>query len=198
MLRAERGAYFWIRRLPSRFGRAVGRAGGEDLLQIGDKVVYPMHGAGEISGIEDCEAFGETKAYYVLKLPIGNMKVMIPLDNADHIGLRDVISEDDVAAVKDVLEGAPERAMGSWNKRLHAHLARMKSGDIRDVAAVARNLILQDRQRKISSGERRLLDLARQILVSELVYACEQTPEEVEDWLETILAANGFAAAPEG
>ena len=131
------------------------------MLQIGDKVVYPMHGAGEISGIEDCEAFGETKAYYVLKLPIGNMKVMIPLDNADHIGLRDVISED-------------------------------------EVAAVARNLILQDRQRKISSGERRLLDLARQILVSELVYACEQTPEEVEGWLEAILAGNGFIRAAEG
>lgn len=168
------------------------------MLQIGDKVVYPMHGAGEISGIEDCEAFGETKAYYVLKLPLGNMKVMIPLDSADHIGLRDVISEEGVAAVKHVLEEAPERVAGSWNKRFHANLSRMKSGDIRDVAAVARNLILQDRQRKISSGERRLLDLARQILISELVYACEQTPEEVEDWMEAILSANGFSDPPEG
>ena len=168
------------------------------MLQIGDKVVYPMHGAGEISGIEDCEAFGETKAYYVLKLPIGNMKVMIPLDNADHIGLRDVISEDEVAAVEKVLRSEPERAAGSWNKRFHANLSRMKSGDICDVAAVARNLILQDRQREISSGERRLLDLARQILVSELVYACEQTPEEVEGWLEAILAGNGFIRAAEG
>lgn len=168
------------------------------MLQIGDKVVYPMHGAGVISAIEDCEAFGETKAYYVLKLPIGNMKVMIPLDNVEHIGLRDVISAEGVTAVREVLQGVPERVAGSWNKRFHANLSRMKSGDIRDVAAVARNLILQDRQRKISSGERRLLELARQILVSELVYACERTPEEVEDWLEAIFADRGVAQGTEG
>ena len=82
--------------------------------------------------------------------------------------------------------------MGSWNKRFHANLTRMKSGNICDVAAVARNLILQDRLRKISSGERRLLDLAKQILVSELVYACSKTPQEVESWMDGILAENGF------
>lgn len=162
------------------------------MLQIGDRVVYPMHGAGEISSIENCEVLGEGKMYYVLKMPLGNMKVMIPMDNADNIGLRNIISEDGVRQVKNVLQSVPERATGSWNKRFHANLSRMKSGDICDVAAVTRNLILQDRIRKISSGERRLLDLARQILVSELVYACEQTPQEVEAWMADILADNGF------
>ena len=162
------------------------------MLHIGDKVVYPMHGAGEIAGIEDCEVLGEGRSYYVLKMPLGNMKVMIPTDNVDSIGLRDVISSEDVEKVKDVLTDAPERVMGSWNKRFHANLERMKSGDICDVAAVARNLILQDRLRKISSGERRLLDLARQILVSELVYACDKTPQEVEGWMGALLDKNGF------
>lgn len=162
------------------------------MLHIGDKVVYPMHGAGEIAGIEDCEVLGEGRSYYVLKMPLGNMKVMIPTDNVDSIGLRDVISSEDVEKVKDVLTDAPERVMGSWNKRFHANLERMKSGDICDVAAVARNLILQDRLRKISSGERRLLDLARQILVSELVYACDKTPQEVESWMGALLDKNGF------
>ena len=162
------------------------------MLHIGDKVVYPMHGAGEIAGIEDCEVLGEGRSYYVLKMPLGNMKVMIPTDNVDSIGLRDVISNEDVEKVKDVLTDAPERVMGSWNKRFHANLERMKSGDICDVAAVARNLILQDRLRKISSGERRLLDLARQILVSELVYACDKTPQEVESWMGALLDKNGF------
>ncbi len=151
-----------------------------------------MHGAGVIADIEECEVMGEEKSYYVLKMPIGNMKVMIPTDNVENIGIRDVIDEEGVARVKAVLADAPERAVGSWNKRFHANLARMKSGDICDVAAVARNLILQDRLRKISSGERRLLDLAKQILVSELVYACEKTPTEVVEWMEGILAANGF------
>ena len=162
------------------------------MLHVGDKVVYPMHGAGEIAGIEDCEVLGEGRSYYVLKMPLGNMKVMIPTDNVDSIGLRDVISSEDVEKVKDVLTDAPERVMGSWNKRFHANLERMKSGDICDVAAVARNLILQDRLRKISSGERRLLDLARQILVSELVYACDKTPQEVEGWMGALLDKNGF------
>jgi len=162
------------------------------LLHVGDRVVYPMHGAGIISGIEECEVMGESKLYYILKMPLGNMKVMIPTDNVDNIGLRDVISMDGVEEVKEVLHDVPEKVMGSWNKRFHANLDRLKSGDICDVAAVTRNLILQDRLRKISSGERRLLDLAKQILISELVYACDKTPETVEKWMDDQLADNGF------
>ena len=162
------------------------------MLHVGDRVVYPMHGAGIISGIEECEVMGESKLYYILKMPLGNMKVMIPTDNVDNIGLRDVISMDGVDEVKEVLHDAPEKVMGSWNKRFHANLDRLKSGDICDVAAVTRNLILQDRLRKISSGERRLLDLAKQILISELVYACDKTPEFVGGWMDEQLADNGF------
>ncbi|SEH27568.1 transcriptional regulator, CarD family [Selenomonas sp. KH1T6] len=161
-------------------------------MHVGDKVVYPMHGAGVIAGIENCEVLGEGKSYYVLQMPLGNMKVMIPTDNVDNIGLRDIISEDKVGEVKDVLEDKPEKASGSWNRRFHANLDRMKTGNICDVAAVARNLILQDRQRKVSSGERRLMDLARQILISELVYACDKTPDEVEGWVDDILDKNVY------
>ena len=136
------------------------------LLQIGDRVVYPMHGAGMIAGIEECEVLGEDRSYYVIQMPVGNMHV---------------------------LTEKPQRVIGSWNKRFHANLERMKSGDICDVAAVARDLILQDRKRRVSSGERRLLDLAKQILVSELVYACDKSPEEIESWLETTLDENRHA-----
>lgn len=162
------------------------------MLQVGDKVVYPMHGAGVIAGIESTTVLGEDKTYYVLELPMDSMKVMIPTDNVDNIGLRDVIPEAKVEDVKEVLQDKPEKAPGSWNKRFHAHLDRMKSGDICDVAAVARNLILQDRRHKVSSGERRLMDLAKQILVSELVFACDKTPEQVENWLNGVLANNTF------
>ena len=161
-------------------------------MHVGDKVVYPMHGAGVIAGIEKCEVLGEGKSYYVLQMPLGNMKVMIPADNVDNIGLRDIISEDKVGEVKGVLEDKPEKASGSWNRRFHANLDRMKTGNICDVAAVARNLILQDRQRKVSSGERRLMDLARQILISELVFACDKTPDEIEGWVDGILARNVY------
>ena len=87
------------------------------MLQVGDKVVYPMHGAGVIAGIENCEVLGEGKSYYVLQMPLGNMKVMIPTDNVDNIGLRDVISMAKVDEVRDVLEDKPERASGSSASR---------------------------------------------------------------------------------
>ncbi len=163
------------------------------MLQVGDRVVYPMHGAGIVAGIEECEVLGEDKSYYVIQMPIGNMKMMVPTDNVETVGLRDIVGEDKVAEVRDVLAAKPERVTGSWNKRFHANLARMKSGDICDVAAVARDLILQDRKRRVSSGEKRLLDLAKQILVSELVYACDKTPEEVESWLVGTIEENRHA-----
>ncbi len=163
------------------------------MLQVGDRVVYPMHGAGIIAGIEECEVLGEDKSYYVIQMPIGNMKMMVPTDNVETVGLRDIVSEDKVAEVRDVLSAKPERVTGSWNKRFHANLTRMKTGDICDVAAVARDLILQDRKRRVSSGEKRLLDLAKQILVSELVYACDKSPEEVESWLVGTIEENRHA-----
>ena len=163
------------------------------LLQIGDRVVYPMHGAGMIAGIEECEVLGEDRSYYVIQMPVGNMRMMVPTDNVDIVGIRDVIPESRVKDVEHVLTEKPQRVIGSWNKRFHANLERMKSGDICDVAAVARDLILQDRKRRVSSGERRLLDLAKQILVSELVYACDKSPEEIESWLETTLDENRHA-----
>ena len=158
------------------------------MLNIGDVVVYPMHGAGEIAGIEECEIMGENKSYYVLKLPMGNLKVMIPVDNAENIGLREVIGEDELKEVLTVLKSKPERAKGSWNKRFQSNLDRMKSGDLKEVASVARNLIKQDKERRISSGEKRLMDLAKQILVSELVYAANKDIKEVEVWLEELTA----------
>jgi len=166
--------------------------GDVSLLNIGDKIVYPMHGAGVIAGIEECNVMGESKAYYILKMPLGNMKVMIPIDNVDNIGLRDVIAENDVDVVKQVLQDEPQRVAGSWNKRFNVNLVKIKTGDICDVAAVVRNLILQDRLKKISSGERRLLDISKQILISELVFACDKKPAEVEQWITDLLADNGF------
>ena len=153
-------------------------------MKIGDRVVYPMHGAGEVSGIEENEVGGETKSYYVLRLPMGNLKLMLPIDKIDEIGLRDVIGKEKIPEVAEVLSGAEEHLQGSWNKRFHANLERMKTGDILEVAAIARNLMRQNEKKKISSGEQRLLENARQILISELVFALDKTPEEISDWVD--------------
>ena len=122
----------------------------------------------------------------------GNVDVTIPEDSINQIGLRNVISIEMVQELQEVLMGKPERLTGSWNKRFNANLDRLKSGSILEAAAVARNLILQDRQKKISSGERRLLDRAKQLIVSELVFVRNESPEASEEWLYKQLENNSF------
>lgn len=153
-------------------------------MNVGDRIVYPMHGAGEVAGIEENEVGGVINSYYVLRLPMGNLKLMLPIDKIDEIGLRDVIGKEKIEDVAKVLSEEAEQQQGSWNKRFHANLDRMKTGDILEVAAIVRNLARQNEKKKISSGEQRLLDLAKQILISELVYAFDKTPEFVSDWVD--------------
>lgn len=159
-------------------------------MNIGDKVVYPMHGAGEITGIEEQEVGGVTQSYYILRLPMGSMKLMLPVDKVEEIGLRDVIAETQLDELKEVLGGESETIQGSWNKRFHATLDRLKTGDIMEVAAVVRNLTRQNLKKKIPGGERRLLDLSRQILISELVYVLDKNPDEVTDWVDQTIGAD--------
>lgn len=156
-------------------------------MNIGDKVVYPMHGAGEITGIEVDEVGGVVNSYYVLRLPVGNMKLMLPVNEANKVGLRKLITPAQLDEVVDVLIADTEQIQGSWNKRFQANLERLKSGNILDAAAVARNLSRQNSKKKISSGERRLLDLSRQILITELIYVSGKTPEETVAWVDELI-----------
>lgn len=160
------------------------------MLEIGDKVVYPMHGAGVIEAIEEHEVLGLRQLYYILTLPYGGMKVMIPMKNVDNIGLREVIGRPDVEKVVAVLQTASMAVQASWNRRFNINLAKMKTGCIYEVAEVVRNLMRQDQEKKLSTGERRLLDTAKQILVSELVLACGQDAQSVEEWVNGLLKEN--------
>ena len=153
-------------------------------MKIGDRIVYPMHGAGEVAGIEENEVGGVVQSYYVLQMPMGNLKLMLPVDKVEEVGLREIIDRSQLETVEKVLGGASDDAVGSWNKRYHATLDRLKSGDILEVASVARNISRQNVKRKISSGEARLMELSRQILISELVYVLDKTPEEISAWVD--------------
>lgn len=156
-------------------------------MNIGDKLVYPMHGAGEITGIEENKVGDEVNSYYVFHLPTSNMKLMLPVDKASEVGLRELISPEQVDDVVKVLTAETEQLQGSWNKRFHTNLERLKTGNILDAATVARNLSRQNSKKKVSSGERRLLDLSRQIIISELVYVCGKTPEEITKWIDELI-----------
>jgi len=156
-------------------------------FNIGDKVVYPMHGAGIIEAIEEKEVLGERQKYYVMKLPIGDMKVMIPTDSVAELGLRQVIDEESVEKVYEILRGEQTAMSQNWNRRYRANMEKIKSGDIFEVAEVVRNLAIRDREKGLSTGERKMLDNARQILISELVLAQDTTEEQVESTLNELL-----------
>jgi len=152
------------------------------MFSIGDKVVYPMHGAGIIEAIEEKEILGKKRKYYIMKMPLGDMKVMIPLDSVEDIGLREIISLTEVDQVMAVLNDDISKMPKNWNRRYRANMDRIKSGDIYEVAAVVRNLMLRDKEKGLSTGERKMLGNAKQILVSELVLARgidEKTAEEL-------------------
>lgn len=157
------------------------------MFKVGDKVVYPMHGAGVIEAIEEKEVLGARQRYYVMRLPIGDLKVMIPTDNVGEIGIRGIIDDRMVEEVFDVLKGDKTKMSQNWNKRYRANLEKIRSGDILEVAEVVRNLSIRDREKGLSSGERKMLDNARQILVSELVLAKSSDQDTIFDEIEAAL-----------
>lgn len=158
------------------------------MFKVGDRVVYPMHGAGTIEGVEEKEILGTTQRYYVLRLPIGDMKVMIPVDNTEQIGLRDVIEPSEVDKVMFVLRQECTEMSSNWNRRYRSNLEKIKSGDIYEVAGVVRNLAARDREKGLSTGERKMLDSAKEILISELTLAGDWDREKVVNLLDSVLS----------
>jgi CarD family transcriptional regulator len=160
------------------------------MYNIGDKIVYPMHGAGIIESIEEKEILGEKQRYYIVKMPIGDMKVMIPTGNVEDIGIREIISIEDVDRVFDILKNQGDTVTNNWNKRYRENMVKIKSGSIYEVANVVRDLMLREKEKGLSTGERKMLNSARQILVSELVLAKGSQQIEIEDIIDSYLKAD--------
>ena len=158
------------------------------LFSVGDKVVYPMHGAGIIEAIEEKEILGEKKRYYIMRMPIGDMKVMVPIQNVDDIGLRQVVQEEVIDQVIGLLKLESTDHSINWNRRYRANMDKMKSGDIYEIADVVRNLMLRDREKGLSTGERKMLDNARVILISELVLAKDLREDDAIALLDNIIS----------
>lgn len=155
--------------------------------EIGDQVVYPMHGAGVIVSIEEREILGQMRNYYVMQMPIGDMRVMIPMDNLEKIGIRDVVDSKTAERVLDDLAHYDSEMNANWNKRYRENMVRIKSGDIFEVAHVVKSLMLRDHEKGLSTGERKMLNNAKQILISELVLVKQMLQEEVEGVIDRIV-----------
>lgn len=150
------------------------------MFNIGDKIVYPMHGAGEIVAIEEREILGDVHKYYIMRLPINDLKVMVPVKNAKEIGVRDISDADTMEKVLKALSSEEEVSMPkNWNRRYRYNLDKIKSGDLMEIADVVRSLESLDREKSLSTGERKILNEAKQIIVSEMVLVFEKSVEEV-------------------
>ena len=126
------------------------------MFNIGDNVVYPMHGAGAIDSIEEKDILGKKEAYYILKMP-GEVKVMVPVNRAEEIGVRKIIDKTSADKVFMVLEENETDMAVNWNKRYRDNMEKMKTGDIYEVADVVRNLSFKQKDKGLSTGEKKML-----------------------------------------
>ena len=158
------------------------------MYQVGDKVVHPMHGAGVIDSIIQRKVSGHVQEFYLLKLSVGNMVVMVPTDNTGEIGMRPVVSDTRAEELMSEMEDIEVDMTQNWNRRYRENMVRLKSGDLLEVARVVKGLLRRDSQRGLSNGERKMLHTAKQILISELVLAQSLPYETVESSINSLLS----------
>jgi CarD family transcriptional regulator len=157
-------------------------------FEIGDNVVYPHHGAGQVLKKEQKEIFGEKREYLTIKILHNDMTVMVPCDNAGIAGLRRVIDEATVKKVLGVLSDEVSEMPKNWNRRFKHNRDKIKTGDIYELAEVVRNLAIREHEKGLSTGEKQMFTRAKKILASELMYALDKGEEEAEEHLDDLLA----------
>ena len=158
------------------------------MFREGDKIVHPMHGAGVVERIVQQKINGVLRDYYVLKLPVRSMVVMIPTHNCADIGVRPVMDADEAEQLLCALSGIEVDMEQNWNRRYRENMERLKSGDLMQVAQVIKALLQRDAQRGLSTGERKMLHSAKEILISEVVLAQNAQYEDVETRITQALA----------
>lgn len=137
------------------------------MFNVGDRVVYPMYGAGVIEGLEDREIDGRNVSYYVLRIPVGNLKIMVSVEKAEKSGIRNIASAEEVRAI--VNEAKPISMSDNWSIRYKENMAKLKTGDLFTIMEVFKTLILRERRKSLSSIEKKLLVTAKQIILSEII-----------------------------
>jgi CarD family transcriptional regulator len=160
------------------------------MFSIGDYVVHPMHGAGQIEDIVEEKVAGVKKKYYVFNMPAGSLVLKIPMNSAGTVGIRDVITESEADELMEAIPSLKVETNSNWNKRYQENLTRLKSGDLYEVARVVKSLVQRESQRGLSTGERKMLYNAKQIMISEIVLAKRSDYADVESSLMDAMRQN--------
>ena len=180
--------------------RPAARSKGAHLpaFRKGDTVVHPEHGAAVIQELKDKEFLGEKRKYLVLRVVYGDLTLSVPVDSAEQVGLRPVISKAQVKKILKVLTESETISAANWSRRFKNNLEKLHSGDPFEVAEVLRNLSIRDREKGLSAGEKRMIQKARQILISELSHATGKTDEDAGLMIDEVLdGAHGVKMAAE-
>lgn len=159
-------------------------------FRVGDRIAHPMHGAGVIDSVVSRKINGKERDYYVLKLPVGDMLVMIPVDTSAEIGVRPIVDAAEAEKILCSIPGIQIEMTQNWNKRYRENMLKIKSGNLLEVAAVVKGLMQRDKERGLSTGERKMLHSAKQILISEIVLSESASYEEVEERLNSALVCS--------
>jgi CarD family transcriptional regulator len=162
------------------------------MFNIGDKVVYPMHGAGTIEAIEEKEMLGNSEDYYIIKMPVGGVKLMVPTNKVEDIGVREVSRKDLSEKVFDVLSKPKNEHVhdSNWSRRYNLNVEKIKAGKILDVAEVVRELTHRHTERGLSIGEKKMLATAKDILLSEMVLSQEESHDVLDNKIEEIIQSS--------
>ncbi len=168
------------------------------MFKVGDLAVYPAHGVGLIEAIEEKEIGGSTLVFYVMRILENDMKIMIPKNNTEAVGLRSIISAKDVERVYSILEEKDVKfTPQTWNRRYREYMERIKTGSIFDLAAVLRDLYILQMDKPLSFGEKKMLETAKTLLVKELSIARNKEEEEIERGIEEIFGIEEIQTEPE-
>ena len=158
------------------------------MFQIGDKIVHPMHGAGIVESIVQKKVNGVVREYYVLKLPVRAMVVMVPTEHCEEIGVRPILEPEQAAQVMEALPSIQVEMTQNWSRRYRENMERLKSGNLLEVARVIKGLMQRDVARGLSTGERKMLHSAKQILISEIVMCQGGSYDAVEERINRAMA----------
>lgn len=157
------------------------------MYKVGDEIVHPMHGAGVLTELVDKQIDGKNRQYYILKMSASTMTVTFPCDVCGALGVRDIIDMDGADSVIAGLDTITIDENQNWSKRFRENMEKIKSGDLFQVASVIKCLIFRDKARGLSTGERKMLSSAKQILISELMLAKKCEYDDIEKIVVTAL-----------
>ena len=157
------------------------------MFKIGDKIVYPMHGAGIITEVQNKEVLGVKKDYYILQMPMGEMKISIPVDKINDMGIRFVAEEETIHSLRDILKNSEVDFPSNWNKRYKENLEKLRTGDIKETAIVYKGLYELDCSKGLSMIEKKVLNTSRKMLISEIASGLNIKPSEAESMVNELI-----------